>query len=186
MCLIAPNSAIGLPNCLRVAAYRALSPIAPIAAAHAHRAELEAPEVQHVEGDLVSLADLAEQVGGGNARILQDERRRRRAVQPHLVLFVARAHARESALDDEGGEVLAVDLGEHDEDVGEAAVGDPHLLAGQREAAVGQPDRAGGGAERIGSRPRLAQRIGADHLAGDQLRQIARLLIGACRSRGSG
>ena len=34
-------------------------------------------------------------------------------------------------------EVLAVDLGEDDEEVGEAAVGDPHLLAVQDEAAVG-------------------------------------------------
>ena len=33
-------------------------------------------------------------------------------------------------------ELLAVDLGEDDEDVGEAAVGDPHLLAVQHEAAV--------------------------------------------------
>ena len=40
-------------------------------------------------------------------------------------------------------EVLAVDLGEDDEDVGEAAVGDPHLLAVQHEAAVGLPRRRG-------------------------------------------
>ena len=33
--------------------------------------------------------------------------------------------------------MLAVDLGEDDEDVGEAAVGDPHLLAVEDEAAVG-------------------------------------------------
>ena len=84
----------------------------------------------------------------------------------------------EAALDDEGGEVLAVDLGKYDEDVGEAAVGNPHLLACEREPAVGQPNRTRGGAERIRSRARLAQRIRADHLAGNELRKIASFLIG--------
>ena len=62
-------------------------------------------------------------------------------MQAHLVLFLAARHAAERALDDERGELLAVDLGEDDEQVGEAAVGDPHLLAVQHEAAVGLPRR---------------------------------------------
>ena len=135
----------------------------------------------------MALADLAQQVPRRHLRVLQKQRRRRRAVQPHLVLFVAGAHAWESALDDEGGEVLAVDFREHDEDVGEAAVGDPHLLAGQREAAVRQLRGARGmRAERIGSRAGLAERIRADQLAGDQLRQIAGFLLGRAELAGSG
>ena len=71
------------------------------------------------------------------------------------------------------GELLAVDLGEDDEDVGEAAVGDPHLLAVQHEAAVGLPRRLGPRAERVGPGAGLAQRVGADDLAGDEPRQVA-------------
>ncbi len=143
---------MALPNCRRAAAYRALSPMATVAATHAHRAELVTPEVEHVERDFVPFANLAEQVRRRDVSVLEDQRRGRRAVQAHLVLFVAGADSLEPALDDEGGEVLAVDLRKDDEDVGEAAVGDPHLLAGQREPAVWQPNRARGRAERIRTR----------------------------------
>ena len=139
-------------------------------------AELEAAEVEDVERDLVALADLAEHVLGRHLDVLEDHRRRRRAVQAHLVLLLAAAHAGPGALDDEGGEVLAVDLGEDDEEVGEAAVGDPHLLARQHEAAVGLPHRARLGAERVRPRPGLAQAVGADVLAGDQAGQVLLLL----------
>ena len=80
-------------------------------AAAAHRAQLEAREVEHVERDLVALADLAEDVLGRHLHVLEDQRGRRRAVQAHLVLFLAALDA-EAALDQEGGELLAVDLGE--------------------------------------------------------------------------
>ena len=146
-------------------------------------AELQAPVVEDVEGDLVAAADLAEHVARRHACVLQDHRRRRRGVQPHLVLFLADRHAGEAALDDERGERLAVDLGEDDEDVGEAGVGDPHLLAGQREAAVGEPGGAGPRAERIRARPRLAETVGADHLARGEARQVALLLRRVCRRR---
>src|SRR5207245_10655184 len=82
-----------------------------------------------------SLADLAEHVFGRHLDVLEDQRRRRRAVQTHLVLFLAALHA-ERALDEERGELLAVDLRKDDEQIGEAAVGDPHLLAVDHEAAV--------------------------------------------------
>ena len=137
LCLMAPNVAIGAPNCLRERGVLRRLGDRDLGAARAHRAQLEAAEVQHVEGDLVALADLAEHGVGRHLDVLQDHRRRRGAVQAELVLFLAARHAGPLAFDDEGGEVLAVDLGEHDEDVGEAAVGDPHLLAGEHEAAVG-------------------------------------------------
>ena len=65
------------------------------------------------------------------------------------------AHA---ALDDERGELLAVDLGEDGEDVGEAAVGDPRLLAVEDVvlAVRGQP-RGRLGRERVGAGVRLGQ-----------------------------
>src|SRR5258708_3235413 len=60
--------------------------------------------------------------------ILQENRRRRASVNPHLVLFVARLEPRERALHDERREFLAVDLSKHHVHVREAAIGDPHLL----------------------------------------------------------
>ena len=69
------------------------------------------------------------------------------------------------------------DLGEDDVEIGEAAVGDPHLLAVQDEAAVRLADRARFRAERVGARARLAQAVRADDLAGQQPRQIPLLLI---------
>ena len=59
------------------------------------------------------------------------------------MFFLAARHARKCALDDERGEVFAGvhDLGEDDEEIGEAAVGNPHLLAVEDEAAVGLPRR---------------------------------------------
>ena len=141
-----------------------------------HR-ELEAPVVQGVERDLVPLADLAEHVPGRHADVLQDDRRGRRAVQAHLVLFLAGRHARPGPFHQERGELLAVDLGEDDVEVREAAVGDPHLLAGQREAAVGVPGRPGLGPERVRPRARLAEAVGADPLAADEPAEV-RLLLG--------
>ena len=88
--------------------------------------------------------------------IVEHQRGRRRAVEPELVLVGAADHAH-AALDDEGGEVLAVDLGEHGEDVGEAAVGDPQLLAAEAvELAVRR--QRGGGARRRAHPSRLRAR----------------------------
>ena len=92
------------------------------------------------------------------------------------MLFLAARDAGKRALDDEGGEVLAVDLGEDDEDVGEAAVGDPHLLAVQHEAAVRLSRGRRLCAERVRSGSRLAEAVRADDFAGHQLRQIFALL----------
>jgi hypothetical protein len=94
------------------------------------------------------------------------------------VLFLADRDAGEAAFDDERRERLAVDLGEDDVDVGEAGVGDPHLLAGQREAAVGEPRRPRPRAERVRARARFAEAVGADDLAAGEARQVAPLLVG--------
>ena len=53
---------MGLPNCLRSLAYFARDLEGALGRADRPDAELEAADVEDVEGDLVALADLAEQV----------------------------------------------------------------------------------------------------------------------------
>ena len=49
----------------------------PAGSAAAHRPELEPAVVEHVEGDLVALADLPEDVPGRHPNVLENQRRRR-------------------------------------------------------------------------------------------------------------
>ena len=73
-------------------------------------------------------ADRAEHVLDRHLHVVEHQRGRRRSVEAELVLVAAADHAH-AALDEERGELLAVDLREDGEQIGEAAVGDPHLLA---------------------------------------------------------
>ena len=57
-------------------------------------------------------------------------------MQAHLVLLFATADPCVAAFHQKRREVLAVHFGEDHKEVGEAAVGDPHLLAAQHIAAV--------------------------------------------------
>ena len=67
------------------------------------------------------------------------------------------------------GELLAVDLGEHGEQIGEAGVGDELLGAGEAIGlAVGGEHRLGLGGQRVRARARLGERVGGDQLAGGQ------------------
>jgi hypothetical protein len=82
-------------------------------AADAGHAQLEAAHIQHVEGDVVALAGLAQQVC--SAGILQSCKHQRaggRAANSQLVLLGAHGQARRVALDEKRGELLAVNLGE--------------------------------------------------------------------------
>src|SRR5436305_4416517 len=85
-------------------------------AAAAHRAELEATDVENVEGYLVALADFAQKVRDGRLHVVERERGRRRTLDAHLVLFRA---VRKTLLsfDDEAGELVSVNFGEDDEHV---------------------------------------------------------------------
>ena len=143
-----------------------------LGAARTHRAQLEAAEVQYVERHLVALADRAQHRVGRHLHVLQDHRRRRRAMEAELVFFLAARHARPLALDDEGGEVLAIDLGKDDEDVGEAAVGDPHLLARHDEAAIGLLHRPRLRPHGVRAGAGFAEAVGADDCTGNQARQV--------------
>ena len=125
-------------------------------AADAGRAQLEAADVQDVEGDVVALADFAEQVLDGNLAVGQDERAGGGAADAELVLFGADGEAGSVALDEEGGELSRrPTFGEDGEQVGEAAVGDPHLLAVEDVVlAVGARARRGCGSSWRRSRRR--------------------------------
>ena len=150
------------------------------------RPELEAADVEDVEGDLVPLADLAQQVLPGDGGIGQDERPGGRALDAQLLLLRAQADAGGPFLDDEGGEVLAVDLGEDDVEVGEARVGQPHLLAVEDPAlTVGRQHRPRLGVQGVGGRGRLGQRIRGDPLPAGQLRQVLASSGPRCRNRRS-
>src|SRR6185503_3268809 len=91
----------------------------------AHRAQLEATDVQHVESDLVTFADFTKQILDWRPHVGKHERGRARTLYAHLVLFGARGQSW-LAFDDERAELVAIDFCEHDKDVGEAAVCDPH------------------------------------------------------------
>ena len=99
------------------------------------------------------------------------------------MLFVTARHSGEGAFHDEGAEQLAVDFREDDEEVCEPAVGDPHLLAVQEEAAVRLSGGARLGAERIGTRARFAQAVRADQIAGQERREILPLLAVSGKKR---
>ena len=148
-------------------------------------AQLDASEVEDVERDLVAFADRPQHVLDRHLHIVEHQRGSRRPVESELVLVGAVEHAH-AAFDDEGGEVLAVDLGEHGEDVGEGAVGDPQLLTAQAVALAVRRE-GGGGSRREGIRTRfrLGQRKGADQLAVGQPRQVPLRAARRCRSRRS-
>ncbi len=155
----------------------------PADAAHA---QLPAPDVQDVEGDLVALADGAQHVLRRHHAVLEDQRTGAAAADAQLVLLGAHRQAGRVALDQEAGELavlhLAVgrlNLGEHGEQVGEAGVGDELLRAGQAVAlAVGRQHRLGLGGQRVRARARLGQGIGGDQLAAGQAGQVLLLLFG--------
>jgi hypothetical protein len=89
-----------------------------------HRgAELEAPDVQYVEGDLVPLADLAEQVLDRYPGVVQDDLGGRGPFDAELLLLGSDAEPLRGALHEERGELFLVDLGEDRVEIGDAPVG---------------------------------------------------------------
>ena len=94
-------------------------------------AQFPATDVEDVERDLVTLPDLPQHSVRGDLAVLQDQGARRAAPNSQLVLLGTDRQTLGRALDQEPGELLAVDLGEHGEKIGEAGVGDVLLGAGQ-------------------------------------------------------
>src|SRR5260370_7409212 len=56
---------------------------------HHAGAQLEAPNVENVEGDDVAFADLAQQIFFGNMAIVEHDARARIPANPHLLFFLA-------------------------------------------------------------------------------------------------
>ncbi len=98
-------------------------------AADAHGSQLEAADVQNVEGDYVAFADFTEHVFCGHFAVVEDDRAGGGAADAHLVFFGADGESRESFLDQECSELFAINFGEDGEQIGEAGVGDPHFFA---------------------------------------------------------
>jgi hypothetical protein len=124
----------------------------------------------------------AEDVLHRHFAVVEEQRVGVGAAHAELVEVLALGKALEALLDDEGGHALraglGVGLGVDDEGVGVAAVGDPHLRAVQHVAVALQ---VGAQLHRhhVGTGAGLRHRQRADVLAGDQLRQVFRLLRGA-------
>src|SRR5205823_4670300 len=83
-----------------------------------------------------------------------------------------------AALDEKSRELLAAYFGEHREQIGRAAVGDPHLLAIQDVVcAVWRQIGPSAGSQRVGTGMRLGQRIGGQHFHIRELGQVLALLL---------
>ena len=93
------------------------------------------------------------------------------------MFFIAWLEAWERALHDERSKLFAIDLRKHNVNIGEAAVGDPHLLSVENVMRSFRIQfRAGQRVLRVRPRLGLGKAVRADPLAGGQLRQILFLL----------
>jgi len=143
--------------------------------------QLKTPDVQDVEGDLVALADLAEDIFLGDFDLVEVDLTGRRAVLAHLVLFGAQRDAVAVGLHQKGREFVALDLAKHRKQIGEPGVGDPHLRAGDLvgfAAVDGFGLRLG--RQRVRPATWLGQGIGADRFGRSQFwKPFLFLLFGA-------
>ena len=159
----------------------------PLHPAQGRRRQLEAADVEDVEGDLVALAGLAEQGVGGHDDAVEHHRAGGAALDAHLVLLGADGQPGRLALNQEGGDAAVLQLGVEREQVGEARVGDELLGAVQAVAAVRQPGRGGAHRAGVGAGAGLGERVGADRGARRQSGQIpGALLLGAEEDQGQG
>ncbi len=111
----------------------------------------------------------SEKVGYGDLHVIEEDRRSGTALDAHLFFFGATGDSGESALDEEGGELLAPDFGEDGEEIRFAAVGDPHLLAIQNVVlSVGREVGAGFDRHGIGTCLRLGETVGSYEFAQEE------------------
>src|SRR5690606_10647418 len=113
--------------------------------------------------------DVGQAVGLGHAHVVEVQGAGHRGAQAHLVLDLLGGEAGRALLHDEALDAL-VGLRPDDGDVGQVAVGDPHLRAVEHPVAA---ILAGVGLHvgRVGAAVRLGQAEAADHLAGGHARQ---------------
>ena len=126
----------------------------------------------------MALANFAEQVLDRHLAIVQDEGAGGRSANAHFVLFGADGKSRKSSFDQERGKLFAVNFCEHREQVGEARVGNPHLLAVEDVVlAVGRKHGTGAAIEGVGTRTRFRQGVRAHNFSRGQTRQVLLLLL---------
>ena len=155
--------------------------------AHAPGAQPGATVVQDRHGDLEPLAFLSEHVDEPGLDLVEPDGGGHRGADPHLVFVRPVGDASQVAGDGEGGDLplllrrVGGGLGEDGEEVGDAAVGDPDLLAVQHIVrSVGRLDCAGADAECVAAGARLGEAEGRDHLAAGELGEPPALLrVGA-------
>ena len=114
-------------------------------------------------------------VGVRHAHIVEEQRTGHRGAQAHLVLDFLGAEAGHALLQHEALDAV-VGLRPDDGDVGQVAVGDPHLAAGD-QPVVAVAHCAGLHVGRVGTAVRFGQTEAADHLAGGHVRQPAQALF---------
>ena len=150
-----------------------------------HRALVVEPAHQHVD----ALAERADEVLLGHFAILEDQLRSVGAAHAELVELGSRTEALEALFDQESADAARtgrrIGLGVDDQRVGDRPVGDPHFRAIEH-VAVALALGAGRHRDDVGTGAGLGHRERADMLAGDQLGQIARLLLRRCRCARSG
>ena len=115
--------------------------------------------------------DIRQQVVVRHKHIVHDDFAGDRRAQRELAVNLRHAQARHAAIQNKATDFALVVLGPHHAHIGNRAVGDPHLAAVQRPAAVhlaGASFHAG----RVGAGIRLGQAKAAHPLAGGQLGQV--------------
>src|SRR4029077_13249917 len=129
----------------------------------------------------MAASDFVKEILLGYGRILKKDRRSGTAPDSHFLFFRSSRKAGRAALDDKAGEFLAVHLGEHNVDVGESAVRNPHLLTIQNPVlAIGRKHCASASGERIRASLRFGKAVAGKKFAcGDPGQIFFLLLFGA-------
>ena len=129
------------------------SPQNVLRSTHGERSQFQTPNVENVERDHMPAAGFTQQVLYRDFDIVEEDGGGGTALDAHLLLFRAGRDAGKGAFHQKSRELVAVDLGEDGEEVGAAAVGDPHLLTIQHVvSSVGGKVGAGLGGQSVGAR----------------------------------
>jgi hypothetical protein len=117
---------------------------------------LRARAREEVESDLEALTLVAQETIRGDARVVEEHRAGVRGAEAELTLLSSRANTRIAAFEDERRD-RAVELREHDRDLGDAAVRHVDLLAVQ-DVLVALAARRRADRREIRARMRLRER----------------------------
>src|SRR5207342_2294189 len=144
-----------------------------------------AAAVEDAHRHFEALADRAEYVFRRHSHIDEGDGGGAGCADAHLVLVRAVADARPAGFDQERGDLALGRVGarEHGIEAGDAAVGDPDLLAGERPAAVVVARRPGADRRSVGTGAGFGEAERGDQLATGQARQVALFLFVAAEQQ---